>query len=206
MVYGYGRISTLDRSENKSGKQLIDSQIQELNRLGADIVMYDTESGLNENRKELHKLLEIVKSGDTILCVEASRITRSVKELCKILELCEQRNIKMTLGSLTVDFTQESVDPVSIAIMKLITTFSELEAGLIRARIRRGILYARDIKGVTLGRKKTKYSDIPQIFFYYLPKYQNKDINKSEFARLTSLSYPTIYKYLEIVNVGNYGA
>ena len=200
MVYGYGRISTLDRNEHKSGKQLIDSQIKALKQMGAEIIMYDEESGLKENRKELNKLLEIIKEGDSILCVEASRITRSVKQLCSILELAKERKIKIQLGSLVVDFTNEDVDPVSIAVMKLITIFSELEAELIRSRITRGLYYAKNVKKVKLGRKKTGYEDIPESFFRYLPKYQNKEINKSEFARLSDLSYPTIYKYLEIFN------
>lgn len=200
MVYGYGRISTLDRNEHKSGKQLIDSQIKALKQMGAEIIMYDEESGLKENRKELNKLLDIIKEGDSILCVEASRITRSVKQLCSILELAQERKIRIQLGSLVVDFTKEEVDPISIAVMKLITIFSELEAELIRSRITRGLYYAKNVKKVKLGRKKTRYEDIPESFFRYLPKYQNKEINKSEFARLSDLSYPTIYKYLEIVN------
>lgn len=200
MKYGYGRISCLDRTEFKNGKQLIDSQVQELKSRGCDFVMYDMESGLNENRKELNKLLELVKEGDEIICVEASRITRSVSGMCKILKIAEQKKIKISLGSLVVDFSKGDADPISVAIMKLITTFSELEAELIRTRVRRGVRYARDIKKVALGRPKTTYDKIPQIFFYYLPKYQNNEINKSEFSRLTSLSMPSIYKYLDIVN------
>ena len=162
MVYGYGRISTLDRNEHKSGKQLIDSQIKALKQMGAEIIMYDEESGLKENRKELNKLLDIIKEGDSILCVEASRITRSVKQLCSILELAQERKIRIQLGSLVVDFTKEEVDPISIAVMKLITIFSELEAELIRSRITRGLYYAKNVKKVKLGRKKTRYEDIPE--------------------------------------------
>lgn len=199
MIYGYGRISTLDRTEHKYGKQLIDSQLKELKRLGANVVMYDEESGLKENRKELKKLLEIVKEGDSIICVEASRITRSVKQLCDILELAQKRKIKIQLGSLVVDFTKEDVDPMSVAVMKLITIFSELEAELIRNRVLRGIYYAKNVKKVKLGRPKTTYDTIPDLFFKYLPMYTNNKINKSELARLSGLSYPTIYKYLDIV-------
>ncbi|MBQ9072414.1 MAG: recombinase family protein [Bacilli bacterium] len=200
MVYGYARISTLDKIEFKNGKQLIDSQIQELKHLGCDIVMYDMESGLSEDRKELNKLLDIIKQGDQIICVEPSRITRSVNGMCKILKIAEEKKIKITLGSLVVDFTNGDADPISIAIMKLITTFSELEAELIRYRVRRGVNYSKNVKKIKLGRPKTTYDKIPQIFFYYLPKYQNKEINKSEFSKLTSLSMPSIYKYLGIIN------
>ena len=54
-------------------------------------------------------------------------------------------------------------------------------------------------KGVTLGRPRTTTDNIPEIFYRYYPRYKCGDINKSEFARLAGLSYPSIYKYLSIV-------
>ena len=36
-------------------------------------------------------------------------------------------------------------------------------------------------------------------FYKHYPKYKKGEINKKEFSRLCSLSYPTIYKYLRIV-------
>ncbi|MCC8016362.1 MAG: hypothetical protein LIO43_03065 [Clostridiales bacterium] len=36
-------------------------------------------------------------------------------------------------------------------------------------------------------------------FYKHYPKYKNGEINKKEFSRLCSLSYPTIYKYLSIL-------
>lgn len=198
MVYGYGRISTLDRMEHKkTGKQLIYSQIQELKKQGAEIIMYDEESGLKEDREELNKLLNLVKAGDYIICVEPSRISRSVIGMCKILKKCEEKQVGIKLGHLLdLDFTKGSVDPFSIAMSKIITTFSELEVELIRSRIKRGLLYSNKPK----GRPKTTYEDVPEIFFKYLPMYNNGTINKSEYSRITGLSYPSIYKYLEIVN------
>lgn len=65
----------------------------------------------------------------------------------------------------------------------------ELEVGLENSRA----------KGVTLGRPRTTTDNIPEIFYRYYPRYKCGDINKKEFSRLTSLSYPSIYKYLDIV-------
>ena len=160
MVYGYVRISTQDRIKCRSGKQLIDTQVQELKRMGADVVLYDMESGLNDDRKELNKLLDLVKENDIIISVEPSRITRSITGMVKILKLAEERKIKLELGTLKVDFTGDIIDPVSIAIMKLITVFSELEAELIKTRVKRGVYYARDVKGKKLGIPITNYEDI----------------------------------------------
>lgn len=76
--------------------------------------------------------------------------------------------------------------------------FAELERNIISERVRSGLVNAK-AKGKILGRPVTCENDIPSIFYKFYPKYKNKEINKVEFSRLCQLSYPTIYKYLSIV-------
>ena len=45
---------------------------------------------MKADRAELGKLLDIAKPGDTILATEVSRITRSTKQLCEIIELAKE--------------------------------------------------------------------------------------------------------------------
>ena len=45
--------------------------------------------------------------------------------------------------------------------------------------------------------------NIPESFYKYYPMYKNNQINKKEFSRLSKLSYPSIYKYLDIVEKNN---
>lgn len=73
-----------------------------------------------------------------------------------------------------------------------------MERNIIVERIKSGIVNAR-AKGRIGGRPKTTADDIPELFYKYYPQYKNGNINKSEFSRLCKLSYPTIYKYLKIV-------
>jgi hypothetical protein len=54
-------------------------------------------------------------------------------------------------------------------------------------------------KGKIVGRPVVTKDTIPSIFYKHYPKYKNFEINKKEFSRLCNLSYPTIYKYLDIV-------
>jgi DNA invertase Pin-like site-specific DNA recombinase len=117
-----------------------------------------------------------------------------------IIEFVQKKNLKLILGTFVVDCTSKKMDIMTEALLKVVSVFSELERKMICARVQSGINNAK-AKGVILGRKKTAYSDLPDSFFRYLPKYQNKEINKSEFARLTNLSIPSIYKYLEIVQL-----
>ena len=54
-------------------------------------------------------------------------------------------------------------------------------------------------KGAVLGRRATTADDITPLFYKYYPKYKNNEINKAEFSRLCNISYPSIFKYINIV-------
>lgn len=193
MIYGYARCSTNEKMQD------INRQVRELKQQGAtDTTIYlEYESGTKVNRTELNKLLSIVQSGDTIISTEVSRITRSTKQLCDIIELAKQRQINLVLGSFIVDCTKE-LDPMTEGMLKMMGVFSELERNIISQRVKSGMDNAR-AKGKTIGRPATTADDIPSVFYKHYPKYKNGEINKKEFSRLCALSYPTIYKYLSIV-------
>ncbi len=193
MIYGYGRCSTNELLQD------ISRQIRELKQHGAtDTTIYlEYESGMKENRAELHKLLNIIQEGDTIVATEVSRITRSTKQLCEILEFGKQKKIKLILGNFVVDCSKE-LDPMTEGMLKMMGVFSELERNITSQRVKSGMQNAK-AKGKTIGRPTTTADNIPPIFYKHYPKYKSGDINKSEFSRLCSLSYPTIYKYLQIV-------
>lgn len=193
MIYGYARCSTNEKMQD------INRQVRELKQQGAtDTTIYlEYESGTKVNRKEFNKLLNIVQSGDTIIATEVSRITRSTKQLCEIIELAKDKQIKLVLGTFVVDCSKE-LDPMTEGMLKMMGVFSELERNIISQRVKSGMDNAK-AKGKTIGRPATTADDIPNVFYKHYPKYKNGEINKKEFSRLCSLSYPTIYKYLSIV-------
>lgn len=193
MIYGYARCSTNEKMQD------INRQVRELKQQGAtDTTIYlEYESGMKADRAELKKLLNVVQSGDTILATEVSRITRSTKQLCDIIELAKDKHIKLVLGSFVVDCSKE-LDPMTEGMLKMMGVFSELERNIISQRVKSGMENAK-AKGKTIGRPSTTADDIPGIFYKHYPKYKKGEINKKEFSRLCNLSYPTIYKYLGIV-------
>lgn len=193
MVYGYARCSTNESLQD------INRQIRELKQQGAtDKTIYrEYESGTKENRAELQKLLEVVKPSDTIIATEVSRITRSTKQLCDIIELAKNRHIKLMLGTFVVDCSKE-LDPMTEGMLKMMGVFAELERNMISQRVKSGMENAKS-KGKTIGRPTVTADDIPAVFYKHYPKYKKGEINKKEFSRLCSLSYPTIYKYLRLV-------
>jgi DNA invertase Pin-like site-specific DNA recombinase len=193
MEYGYARCSTNETMQD------IDRQKRELEKKGIkkENIYWEYESGTKEERTELNKLLAVIKETDTIISTEVSRITRSTKQLCDIVELAKKRKIKLILGNFIVDCSKE-LDPMTEGMLKMMGVFAEIERNMIRERVKSGIQNAR-AKGKIIGRPKTTENDIPQLFYKYYPKYKNKEINKAELSRLCNLSYPTIYKYIKLV-------
>lgn len=193
MVYGYARCSTNEQLQD------INRQVRELKQQGAtDATIYlEYESGTKINRTELQKLLSVVQTGDTLLATEVSRITRSTKQLCDIIEFAKERKIKLVLGNFVVDCTKE-LDPMTEGMLKMMGVFAELERNMISQRVKSGMDNAKS-KGKRIGRPTTTADDIPNIFYKHYPKYKKGELNKKELSRLCSLSYPTIYKYLQIV-------
>ena len=207
-IYGYARCSTDETKQN------IDRQIRELKELGAtrENIYLEYESGTKVDRVELNRLLEAVKAGDTIVCTEVSRITRSTKQLCEIIELVQEKHLKLILGAFIVDCTAGTLDPMTEGMLKMMGVFAEMERNMISQRVKSGMANAK-AKGKTIGRKETTIDDIPTIFKKHYDKYkvnqQDKEqgkkpadrrgINLKEFIAITNLSKNTIYKYIKLI-------
>ena len=196
MDYGYARASTT------SDKQDIGRQKRELMAIGIKEhnIFWEYESGSHEDREKLQQLLATVKQGDTIACTEVSRLSRSTKQLCEILEFVEKNRIKLIVGTFVVDCRNDDIDPMTMGMLRMMAVFAQMERDITIQRIKSGMDNAR-AKGKHIGRNKTSADDIPSIFFRYYPQYTKGNINLSEFARLTSLSRNSVYKYLKIVDV-----
>ena len=192
MIYGYARCST------DEVKQQIDRQVRELIELGAtkETIYLEYESGTKTDRVELGKLLKVVKEGDTIVTTEVSRITRSTKQLCEIIELV--KHLKLVIGAFVVDCSKGELDPMTEGMLKMMGVFAEMERNMISQRVKSGMANAK-AKGKQIGRPTTTSDDIPHIFLKHYPKYKTREINVSEFARLCNMSRTTIYKYIKLV-------
>ena len=192
-TYGYARCST------NEDKQDINRQIRELKAAGADEVVFEYEHGDAKVKKELHMLLDMAASGDTIITLEVSRLSRSTQQLCEILDIVKEKHLRlMIVGSITIDCRNGEVDPMSKAFLEMSGVFAELELSMIRARVRSGMQNARD-KGKKIVRPQTTKDDIPANFYKHYPSYAAGNMNVSELARICGLSRPTVYKYLKLI-------
>ena len=188
------------RCSTNSNKQDIDRQKRELILMGIkkENIFWEYGTGERNDREKLQQLLETVKQGDTIACTEVSRLSRSTKQLCEILEFVEKNKIKLIVGTFIVDCRNDDIDPMTMGMLRMMAVFVQMERDITIQRIRSGMENAK-AKGKQIGRRKTTEDDIPSSFFRYYPQYVSGGINLSEFARLANISRNSIYKYLKIV-------
>ena len=191
MVYGYARCSTND------SKQDINRQIRDLKAMGAKKVYHEYATGTDPNRPQFQTLKNSIKPGDTIIATELSRFTRSVHHLCHLIEWAAHQHITLKAGTLTIDCSN-SLDPMLEGMILMMGIFSQLERKLTIQRVKSGVANAK-AKGIRLGRPPVTKKDLPQTFLDYYPTYQAGSITKAEYARLCSLSRPTLYRYLDII-------
>ena len=194
MIYGYARCSL---AEEKG--QDLNRQVRELKAAGAEEIITEREHGDAKVKQNLELLLDAAQQGDTLICTEVSRLSRSTQQLCGIIETIKQKHLRLViLGSITVDCRNGQIDPMSQAFIQMSAVFAELELSIIRARVKSGMENAK-AKGKKIGRPRTTEHNIPAIFYRHYPAYTAGKMNISELARVCGLSRPTVYKYLSIL-------
>ena len=193
--YGYCRCSTNENNQD------ITRQINELMKVGVleENIVYEFISGTKEKTPKLMELLDKCNYGDTIVCCELSRLSRSFKDFFDTLQILKDKKLRLELliNGIVVDFSKDKLDPFTTFFLNIIMSFNSLEVEVTRERIKSGIENSRN-KGVKLGRPTLTKEDIPLSFYKYLDLYNNKKINKSEFARLMNWSRPKLDRILKL--------
>ena len=193
MVYGYSRCSTNET------KQDINRQVRELKAAGAEEIFMEYEHGDAKIKSQQQAMFAQAQAGDTITVLEVSRLARSTKQLCEIIDVVREKHLRLVIvGSITLDCRSGQPDPMSEAFLQMAGVFSQLELSMIRMRVRSGMVNAR-AKGKRIGRPQVTVDSIPAIFLRHYPAYKSGHLNISELSRVCDLSRTTIYKYISLL-------
>jgi DNA invertase Pin-like site-specific DNA recombinase len=194
-IYGYCRCSTNET------KQDIHRQVRELKKLGAtDTTIYkEYVSGSSDNKIELNKLLNVINEGDTLCVTEISRLTRSMKQLCSLIETIQNKKLRLIVkDSITIDCRNATIDPMTKAFLQMSGVFNELEKDMIRARVKSGVANAK-AKGKQIGRRPLTINDIPQKVKDKYNLWLDGSITKVDYAKMCDISRPTLDRYLKLI-------
>lgn len=195
-MYGYARCSTNETKQdvNRQKRELIAAGVPKTN------IFSEYESGAKDDRIELNRLFSSISVGDTIVTTEISRLARSTKKLCDLLDQVQEKKAKLQiLGSMTLDCRPgHEADPATVAMIQVMAAFSELERKMISSRVKSGMQNAR-AKGKRLGRPAISKASIPSEFYRYYALYKSGELNKTEVAKLTGVARGTVYKYINVI-------
>lgn len=195
--HGYCRCSHPEIKQDQD----ITRQINELKKVGVleENIVYEFISGTKEKKPKLIELLDKCNIGDTIVCCELSRLSRSFKDFFDTLQILKDKKLRLELliNGIVVDFSKDKLDPFTTFFLNIIMSFNSLEVEVTRERIKSGIENSRN-KGVKLGRPQLTKEDIPLSFYKNLDLYKQKKINKVEFARLQGWSRPKLDRILQL--------
>lgn len=86
---GYARVS--------SASQNLDSQIDALKKAGCTRIFTDKISGTKINRTGWDELLAYIRTQDTLIITELSRMSRSLMHLLEIVRILEEKQVELVI-------------------------------------------------------------------------------------------------------------
>lgn len=130
-LLGYARVSTFDQNP--------DLQRDALKATGCFRVFTDKASGTLDNRKELAKVLDQLRPGDTLVVWRLDRLGRSLRHLIETVTALADR--KIGFRSLTENINTTTAG--GKLVFHLFGSLAEFERDLIRDRTMAGLTAAR---------------------------------------------------------------
>ena len=198
MIYGYIRVST-DKQTVENQRFEIQNFIEK-NNLHVDEWIEETISGtIAVNKRNLGKLLEKTKKGDTIICSELSRLGRNMFMIMSILNnLMERQVIIYTVK----EQYKLGEDLTSKVLAFAFSIAAEIERTLISQRTKEA-LNRKKAEGVVLGHPKgqknshTKLSGCEEKIVELL----NLGYHKTTIAKMFNVCESTLYAFLKEHNL-----
>lgn len=178
-TYGYARVSTQ--------QQDLSRQIDLLKIYNCSEIFTEKMSGTKDNRPELSRLKDKIRTGDTLVIESFSRLGRSTKDLIGLVEYFEGKSVKL----ISIKENFDTNTPQGKLMLTVFQAFSQFERDLIVQRTKEGLESAR-ARGRKGGRPKVKEKKVDKA----LKLYDSKEYSIREIVGMTGISQVTLYRYI----------
>lgn len=182
MIIGYARVSTKEQN--------LENQIRILKENGCEQVYSDVASGVKENREGLTKLLQYMRSGDTVLVYKSDRIFRSLKNMVQLIELFNEKGVHFK------SITEPQFDTSSAngkLFLQIFSAIAEFERNLISERTKAGLEGARR-RNKLLGRPKGFKKETLEKYHFANHLYNNQNLSIDKACDKAGISKTTFYR------------
>ena len=176
-VIAYARVST--------EQQELARQLDALEKHGYDKLIQEKYTGTKKDREGLNKLLDEVRTGDTVVVESISRLGRNTIDILTIIEGLDKKGINFVSLKENID----SNTPTGKAMLGMIAVISQLERDLIAQRTKEG-LQAVKARGVKLGRPSVDSDKIKTA----LKMYDSGEYSVKEIIATVGISQGKLYK------------
>ena len=150
MIYGYGRVSTINQGKNGNSLQEQENRLREA---GAQEIVLDVFTGTKIDRPEFAKLLSRLQSGDKLIVTKLDRFARTAVEGGTIVKELRERGVIVEILNLGIaDNT-----PMGRLMVNMLLAFAEFERDMIVERTQAGKAVARE-RGIRVDGRPKKYS------------------------------------------------
>ena len=181
MIIGYARVSTTGQN--------LDGQTDLLTQAGCERIYSEKISVVKKERPQLDRIMDSLRSGDTVIITELTRLGRSVKELLSIIERIHEAGASIkSLRETWLDTTT----PQGNLLLTIFAGLSQFERDLTRQRTRQGLEAAR-ARGRKGGRPKSDESKVSTALKMYDSKLHSID----EITKVTGISRATLYRAID---------
>lgn len=132
-VVGYARVSSREQAEDS---QAFEQQIARLKEAGATEILSDIESGSKNDRPEFQRLMSLVLEStvDEVIFTRIDRLTRSLAQLGKCIEIFENSGVNLRILDQKLDLKT----PTGRLMAHLLGAVAEWETDLLSERVRHG--------------------------------------------------------------------
>ncbi|MBE0470387.1 MAG: recombinase family protein [Methyloprofundus sp.] len=178
-IVGYARVSSVG--------QKLDVQLEKLKTYGCEKIFEEKVSGTTANRVQLHRCLEYLREGDSLVITKLDRLARSTFHLTQISNLLEEKSVDFVVLDQQID-TSTSTGKL---LFNMLASIAEFETEIRKERQLEGIEKAKS-KGVKFGaKKKLTEQEIEQ-----MTQEREAGVLVKDLAKKYGISIPSVYRLI----------
>lgn len=178
---GYIRVST---EEQETARQ---QKIMEDYGVDAENIFIEKLSGKNLDRPQFNKMMEYIRKGDTLIVESISRLSRSIRDLLKTVDILTEKGVTLISSKEKID----TKTPQGRFMLSVFAALSELEREQTLQRQKEGIEQAKK-RGVYKGRKPIQIDE--SRFKAVCKRWTDGEITAVEAMRRLNLTSSTFYR------------
>lgn len=151
MIIGYIRVSTEQQSMKNQKHKLLE-YAQNNKMIIDEFIELEISSKKAQKERLLDEVFKKLKSGDTFMCTELSRLGRNMLEILNLIEKFNKINIKLIFTN-QPELSTNKNEALSSLLLAIYGYFAQTEREIISQRTKQGLAAAR-ASGKILGRPK----------------------------------------------------